>query len=75
MSLTAPNQARPLTKAMRASACVQYVCLAVNNYPFNRLVKAQHAISALLRIDSAGLPCTNPACYSAFDALTNIQNP
>jgi hypothetical protein len=37
ISLIAPNQAVHLTKTMRASTCAQCVCLAVENYRFNRL--------------------------------------
>ena len=75
MSLIAPNQALRWTKTMRASACVQYLCLAVENYRSNRLVKASTGHLRPVANRLCRIPRTQPGLLPAFDALTNLQNP
>ena len=69
ISLIAPNEAVHLTKTMRASACARYVCLAVDNYRYNRLGKAS---TRHLR------PVTNRLCRIPLNKpspLTRLRRP
>jgi hypothetical protein len=59
LSLIVPNQVVHLTKAMPASACALYVCLAAENYRYNRL--------------SEGLNRPSPPCCQS--ALPDFPEP
>ena len=60
---------------MRASTCVPYVCLAVENHPSNRLGGASTDPLRPVANRLCWIPLYQPSLLPTYDALTNIQNP